>query len=92
MKTSPTLKNISRPAAFIKVKHTITSAENVFDLRQARKMIDRYIENVCEKSLRETHKLDLLYILEWKCEQMQTDGYKFEDPIDAMLHKKLEAK
>ena len=100
MKTSqPILKNLSRPAAFLQVKHAIMNSKNEFEIKQAEKMLDRYILEVCEKPLREERKLDLQYILSWKITQLHEDGIDlpqatgmYEDPILNIHHKKLEAK
>lgn len=93
MKTSqPNLKNLSRPAAFIQVKHIIMNAKDATDIKQAEKAIDIYIYEICEKHLREERKLDLQYILNWKIGQMKNDGFRFEDEIDTIMNKKLEAK
>ena len=86
------LKNLSRPAAFLQVKHTIMNAKNPTDIKEAKKMIGRYILDVCEKPLREERMLDLQYILEWKISQMEESGITFEDPILNMHHKRLEAR
>lgn len=91
MKPQTSLKNMPRPAAFIQVKHAIMSANDNFEIKQAEKMVSRYILEVCEKELREQRMLDLQYILEWKISQM-ANATTFEDPIDALMHKRLEAK
>ena len=102
MKTSqPILKNLPRPAAFLQVKHAIINSKDEFEIKQAEKMIDRYILEVCEKPLREERKLDLLYILNWKVGQLCEAGVNLtdrqavnlhEEPILNIYHKKLEAK
>ena len=101
MKTSPPLKNISRPAAFLSVKHIIMGAKDSVDIKQAEKSIDIYIYEICEKPLREERKLDLLYILNWQVGQLREKGIScpdaqkiggYEDEIDTLIHKRLEAK
>ena len=99
MKTSPPIrKNQSRPAAFLQVKHAIMNSKDEFEIKQAEKMLDRYILEVCEKPLREERKLDLQYIINWKVAQLREAGADVksmnthEEPILNIYHKKLEAK
>jgi hypothetical protein len=97
--TSP-LKNLPRPAAFIRAKHIILNSKTATDIKEAEKTIDRYVFLICEKPLREQHRLDLLYILDWKISKLQKAGLpipsrigqSFEDPILNAYHKRLEAK
>jgi hypothetical protein len=95
------LQNLPRPAAFIQTKHTITGAKNAAEIKEAQKMIDNYTYIVCKKPLREQHRLDLLYILDWKIGELQKAGVDvptrtgsrtFEEPMLNAYHKRLEAK
>lgn len=100
MKTSqPILKNLSRPAAYIQVKHIIMGCKDATDIKQAQKAIDNYIYEICEKNLREERKLDLQYILSWKINQLHQDGFDvpqatgmYEDPILNAHHQRLSPK
>ncbi len=68
--TKPDIKNLPRPAAFLEVKHTILGCHTALDVKLAAKMIERYILNVCEKTLREEHKADLDYMLNWQAAEL----------------------
>ena len=77
MKTSPPiLKNLFRPSAFLEVKHTILRAKDQADLHQARKMIDRYIFDICPKNMREEQQADLIYILKYQVGELLLNGEK----------------
>ena len=64
------LANVSRPKAFIQVKHAIMQSTDEFTLLQAQKMADRYIFDICPKTQREDHKRDLDYIINFRKNQI----------------------
>jgi len=48
--------------------------KDALDIKQADKMICRYIYDICEKNLRAERKLDLVHILNWKIAQLKSEG------------------
>lgn len=70
------ISNMVRPSEFLQVKHAIVRAKDEFSLRQAQKMIDRYIFNICPKTMRENHHADLIYIFKYQVRELLSSGVK----------------
>lgn len=80
------MKNIKRSKAFIKIKHSITSATNALQLQSCRRMIEN-CDFICSKDeitiLRE-------YMLDaW--DRVNPVGESFADELDSIQHKRLGA-